>query len=305
MTSLVFINQMIVIYFGAFIIIVGVFGTVMQAFILMAARYYRKTPSTFYFIVASIHECGIFIAAYLPLVLSVSVLTSRTEVFALWCKLRYFFAISCSAISSSCGCMAAIDQFLITSQNARIRQLSSIKNAYRACFSFAIIWWLHGTLWIYYQEMSPITHSCAYPSDTFFIYAVFFMCIILCGAPCLIMVVFGLLANRNIKKTTCLSRLHIDRQLMIVVFIQVLLTLIGLTPYTGYSAYKTITFYFQKTADQRLMDTLVGNITYMFCSVAYGGRFYIFLYSSSRFRRMVKDRVLSWRRARRIIPLTR
>ncbi|CAM4841335.1 unnamed protein product [Rotaria magnacalcarata] len=201
--------------------------------------------------------------------------------------------------------MATIDQFLITSQNARIRQLSSIKNAYRACFSLAIIWWLHGTLWIYYQELSPITNSCIYRSNKFFLYAVFFICIILCGAPCLIMVVFGLLTNRNIKQTTCLSRLRIDRHLMIVVFIQVFLTLIGLSTYGVYCAYKIITLNFQKTADQKVTDTLVGSITYMLCSVAYGGRFYIFLYSSSRFRRMVKDRVLWWRRARQIIPLTR
>ncbi|CAF5173660.1 unnamed protein product [Rotaria magnacalcarata] len=201
--------------------------------------------------------------------------------------------------------MATIDQFLITSQNVRIRQLSSIKNAYRACFSLAIIWWLHGTLWIYYQEISPITVACIYRSDPFFIYAVFFICIILCGAPCLTMVVFGLLANRNIKKTTCLSRLHIDRQLMIVAFIQCLLTLIGLSTFGAYCAYKIITLNFQKTADQKVTDAFVSNVTYMFCSVAYGGRFYIFLYSSSRFRRMVKDRVLSWRRARQIIPLTR
>ncbi|CAF1350989.1 unnamed protein product, partial [Rotaria magnacalcarata] len=78
-----------------------------------------------------------------------------------------------------------------------------------------------------------------------------------------------------------------------------------LSTYGVYCAYKIITLNFQKTADQKVTDTLVGSITYMLCSVAYGGRFYIFLYSSSRFRRMVKDRVLWWRRARQIIPLTR
>ncbi|CAF3636128.1 unnamed protein product [Rotaria socialis] len=293
---------MVVIYFGSFSIIVGLFGTVMQAFILMADRYYRQTPCTFYFIVAAIHEFGIFTTAYGQLVASALIRTDLGQLSIVWCKLRYFFITSCCAMSSSCLCMATIDQFFITSQNARIRQLSSIKNAYRVCLSFAIIWWLQGTLWIYSQNISPITGVCVRRSYNFAFYGIFFSCVVLCGLPCLIMTIFGLLAYRNIGKTIFLSRLGIDRQLVIVVFIQVVLTLVGLAPYGINRVFLLITLNFQKTADEEVKETLANNITYLFSAVAYGGRFYLLMCSSSRFRRMVKNLWLCGQRQGRIVP---
>ncbi|CAF4993930.1 unnamed protein product [Rotaria socialis] len=205
-------------------------------------------------------------------------------------------------MSSSCLCMATIDQFFITSQNARIRQLSSIKNAYRVCLSFAIIWWLQGTLWIYSQNISPITGACVRRSYNFAFYGIFFSCVVLCGLPCLIMTIFGLLAYRNIGKTIFLSRLGIDRQLVIVVFIQVVLTLVGLAPYGINRVFLLITLNFQKTADEEVKETLASNITYLFSAVAYGGRFYLLMCSSSRFRRMVKKLWLCGQRQGRIVP---
>lgn len=270
MTSIIFINQTVVIYFGMLIILVGLFGTLMQAFVLLTTQYYRKTPCTFYFIVASIHECGIFITAYGPLVIAVLLGNEMKHLSIVWCKLRYFFITSCCAISSNCACMATIDQFFITSQHVRIRQLSSIKNTYRVCCSFLIFWWLHGTLWIYYQDMSPITGVCVYLSNAFFAYGIFFVSIFLCIAPCLIMVTFGILAYQNIRKTIFLSRFRADRQLTIVVFTQVMFAVIGLIPYAVNCAYAILTLHIQKNDNQKAKERLVESITYMFCSVAYG-----------------------------------
>ncbi|CAM4925821.1 unnamed protein product [Rotaria socialis] len=170
---------MVVIYFGSFSTIVGLFGTVMQVFILMADRYYRQTPCTFYFIVAAIHECGIFTTAYGQLVASALIRTDLGQLSIVWC---------------------------------------------------------------------------------------------------------------------------IDRQLIIVVFIQILLTIVGLAPYGISRIFLLIRLNFQKTADEEVKETLASNITYLFSVVAYGGRFYLLMCSSSRFRRMAKKLWLCGQRQGRIVP---
>ncbi|CAF3017862.1 unnamed protein product, partial [Rotaria sp. Silwood2] len=219
----------------------GLMGSVMQVFILTTVSYYRKTPCTFYFIIAAIHECGQFITAFGPLVVAAYLDIDITRISVVWCKLRFFFLASFCAIPLTCACLATIDQFLTTSQHVWFRQWSNIKIAYRASLAIVIIWWLHGTLWLYYQDMSSIIGVCIYRSNAFFAYTIFFICIILCVVHILIMMTFGFLAYRNIRRTTVLLRRHADRQLTIIVFIQILLTLIGITPYGIDSAYGLIT----------------------------------------------------------------
>ncbi|CAF3560997.1 unnamed protein product [Rotaria sp. Silwood1] len=153
--------------------------------------------------------------------------------------------------------------------------------------------------------MSPITGACFNRTNAFHVYAVIFLCIILCGVHIFIMVIFGVLTYRNIRKTTFLLRLRVDRQLTIIVFIQILLTLVGLTPYGINATYAVITLNVQKNADQRAKEALADNITYLFASIAYGGRFYLFMLTSPRFRRMVKNRILQWQPSRRVIPLAK
>ncbi|CAF1233470.1 unnamed protein product [Adineta steineri] len=48
-----------------------------------------------------------------------------------WCKARSFFLSTISVISFTCLCLATIDQFLATSQNAHLRRYNKIELAHR------------------------------------------------------------------------------------------------------------------------------------------------------------------------------
>ena len=146
MTSLIVINQLIVLYLGLFFFILGIFGSILQVFILTTVRYYRTTPCTFYFIIAAVHECGVFLTGIGPLIVGAALNIDLARTSIVWRKLRYFFITSFCAISTYCACLATINQFLITSQHIRFRQLSNMKNAHRASQCAAIIWWAHGTI---------------------------------------------------------------------------------------------------------------------------------------------------------------
>lgn len=276
MIPLILLNRLFTLYFGLFFSIGGIVGSLMQVFMFIRVSYYRKTPCTFYFMIAAIHECGLFITAIAPYAIAAGLDVDMARTSVVWCKLRYFFASGFGFVSSTCTCLATIDQFLITSHDIRLRQWSTIRNAYRACLSTICVWWLHATLWLYFQDMSPVTHTCIYKRNVFLGYTSFVFCFGTCIIPILIMTIFGFLTYENIRKTIVLSRLRIDRQFTIIVFIQVLLTLIGLSPYATDLTYVVITKHVQKTEERKNIESLVANITYLFCSLAYGvSNFYI------------------------------
>lgn len=270
MPSLTTIHRSIMIYVGLFIIMVGLFGSILQVITLTSVPYYRKTPSTFYFLIAAIHECGQFIATTGPLVVGACLDIDMSRLSAAWCKLRFFFTSSLSAIPLTCACLATIDQFLITCQQIRLRRWSTIKNAHRVSLVFVIVWWIHGTLWLVYQDMSPVEGVCFYRSRAFYFYAVFFFSITLGGAHVAIMVVFGILTYRNIRKTTFLMRLRVDRQITITVFMQVMLVLIGLLPYDLFNVYIIITKDYEKDSNQIAIEALIFGITSLFATLAFG-----------------------------------
>ncbi|CAF4142313.1 unnamed protein product, partial [Rotaria magnacalcarata] len=265
----------------------GIIGSSMQVFIFMTVSYYRKTPCTFYFLIAAIHEFGLFITAICPYVIAAGLDVDLTRVSIVWCKLRYFLAAGFGAVSTTCACLAVIDQFLITSQHAHFRQKSTMKIAYRTSLLAVIIWWLHSCLWLYFQDMSPKQGTCIYRTKAFFTYTTLLFCIGICIIPILTTATFGILTYRNIKNIIVLTRFHIDRQFTIIVFSQVLLSLIGLGPYGIYLIYLITTNNIKKNADRTIKESLVANIAYLFCSVAYGGRFYLLIFLSHRFRQTI------------------
>ncbi|CAF1455627.1 unnamed protein product [Rotaria magnacalcarata] len=136
MASLPYIGQQFTLYVGLYFLITGLTGSIMLIFIFISVFSYRRTPCTFYFIIATVHDCGQLIARLAPYVVSAYLNIDITRISASWCKLRFFFATSLGAIPLTCACLATIDQFLVTSQNVRFRQWSSIKIAYRVCSFF-------------------------------------------------------------------------------------------------------------------------------------------------------------------------
>jgi hypothetical protein len=270
MVSLNYIGQQFTIYVGLYFMITGLIGGIMQIFIFATVSTYRKTPCTFYFLVAAIHDCGQLIASLAPFVVTAYFNIDIMRISVVWCKLRFFLATSLSAIPLSCACLAAIDQFLLTSQNPRLRQFSNIKIAHRASLCVIIFWWLHGTLWLYYQGMSPITGACYYIDSRFVLYAVIFIFFILCFVHMGIMSLFAFLSYRNVRQTTVLARQNIDQQMILMVCLQVLMTLIGLAPYGINITYTFVTKDIVKSSDRRLQESLVSTITYIFCFLVYG-----------------------------------
>ncbi|CAF3758337.1 unnamed protein product [Rotaria sp. Silwood1] len=116
------------------------------------------------------------------------------------------------------------------------------------------------------------------------------------------MVIFGYLAYRNIHSTRALAEQQADRQLTQMILYQVILVVISIVPYGIAFAYNVITSRISKDANRLIIEDFVLAFSILLWYLHYSGNFYMFWISSSRFRRVTKDRILFWRRHDQINP---
>ncbi len=105
------IDQQCIIYDSSIIFVGGIIDNGINILIFSTVR---TTPCTFYFLVASIYNI-VYIYGIDFSSMSIS-----------WCKIRQFLIVILSLITSTCSCLATIDQFLATSSNIFLGILSKI-----------------------------------------------------------------------------------------------------------------------------------------------------------------------------------
>ncbi|CAF1567885.1 unnamed protein product [Adineta steineri] len=302
--SLLIIAQQLMIYGGIFEGVVGLIGNGINILVFSSVQQYRRTPTGFYFLIASVFNISYLIINLPFRILIAGFGNDITTTSLLYCKIRPFFLTTLCLISLNCSCLATIDQFFTTSQNAWIRNLSSIKWSHRIIVFVILIWCLHGIPFLIYFNISPITHLCISTSTHLAIYfPAIYILTLNCVIPAAIMILFGYLAYNNIQKTRVLVQHQVDRQLTRMVLINVLLVITSYVPYGIDNSYLLITSDFIKDKNRLLLENLFGVIVSLLCYSYFAASCYMFLISSSRFRREVKEKLFFWRTQNLIAPL--
>ncbi len=144
--------------------------------------------------------------------------------------------------------MATIDQYFVTCSRPRWQQFCNIKLAQRIIIIGVIIWILHGIpfLVFYNYVASPTTNkiTCTDTNYIFDQYRTFVIILTLIGyLPILIVALFGLMAYRNVQqiayRTVPLVRRNLDKQLTVMVLVQVVANIFTLLPFTTVDAVVT------------------------------------------------------------------
>ena len=269
--SLPYISQQITIYSGAIILFLGIIGNCLNILIFTSVRTYRQNSCVLYFLNSSIFNF-IYISINLSTrILSIGFGIDPTRTSLIWCKIRSFCIPTFSQIIVCSTCLATISQFILTSRNARIRQLATTKSTYKIIFILNLFWILHGILPLVFFKIISDTKICMYTDAGYAIYAQFYLLGLNNGIPVFILLVFTYLTYRNLHQTTFLAEHGIDRQLVRMVFFQVALSLICLSPYGIMSAYSVATTSTVKNTNRILIENFIWTIltlwTYIFYAV--------------------------------------
>ena len=270
--SLLNIGQQLTIYGGFILLFAGIIGNGLIIFLFSSVRNYRTTSCTFYILVQSIINILYILINQTSRMVSAGYGIDLTRTSVIWCKTRFFFIGFLTITSLSCSCMAAIDQFFATSQNIRLRRFSKIQLVHRIVFVLIIVWCFLETITSFlFFDISPMTNKCMPINTAYAVYYSVFI-FVFCGViPVLLMMIFGCMTYRNIRMTRALAEQHADRQLIQMIFIQVVMVVVSVTPYSINNAYSLITANVIKDVDQQLKEnfvlTMVTFITYFYYTV--------------------------------------
>jgi hypothetical protein len=240
-SSLTFSGNQVTIYGGITIVVAGVLGECLNTIVFLSLRTFRQNSCAFYLTVMSILNIGELFADLLPRVLLAIYNTNGTETSIFYCKFRLYFVEICTLLSLTCFCLATMDQYCATCCRPRLKKLCSIKLAQRLIIIFGIIWIFHGIPYlIYFQHIvSPLTGKviCAMVNTPYLQYRIYVIVLTLFGVlPITITILFGLMAFHNLQQIphypVPLVRRELDKQLTMMVLLQILINLFTLLPYT-------------------------------------------------------------------------
>jgi hypothetical protein len=244
-TTLSFVGKQISIYFGTPLFIAGVVGNILNTIVFLSLQTFRQSSCAFYLTIMSI--CNLFnlVFGLLSVVLSGLSVDDGTLASIFYCKFHAYFLVVSIQTSLTCLCLATIDQYLATCSRPRFQQLCNIKLAQRVVIISIIIWMLHEIPYLvfYNHVVSPTTNrlSCIDTNPVFEQYRIYFISLVLIGyLPVVIVALFGLMAYRNVQqiayRTVPLVRRRLDKQLTVIVLVQVVINIFTTLPYTTVSA---------------------------------------------------------------------
>ena len=207
------------------------------------------------------------------------------------CKLRFYVLHTGDLISLSCICLATLDRYLISSRQARLRQLSLSRRKTQLLILFLILFiGIHNIpIAIYYR--ASIYGDCEISSNIYLYYYLFVIQIFLHGVlPISFISIFGILTYTQLKHIHHQTGNHRnfsgDKQLSRMLLLLCIAILISSVPYCAQNLYAVITQDFTtKIASFVLLFYYIAAILFFTNSTL---SFYIFFLSTPNFRKQLK-----------------
>jgi hypothetical protein len=236
-----YISQQVTIYLGIPIFLVGSIGEFLNIIVFLSLKTFRQSSCAFYLNIMSIVSIGYLVTGLLTFIMIYGFDIDWTNKSGFYCVFREGFVHICMLIGLTCLCLATIDQFLATCSSPRCQLLCNIKLARRLCLTFILLWFLYGIAFFTSYRLMTIPSSdlrdCIVINNIFQQYFQTFHVLVLLGVlPLSITVLFGCLAYRNIQqlsyRTLPLVRRELDKQLTVMVLMQVVYNVFAITPYT-------------------------------------------------------------------------
>lgn len=235
------ISLHVTLYVGTPVFILGVLGGCLNIIVFLSLKTFRQSSCAFYLTIMAMVSVGYLVTGLLTFIMIYGSNIDWTKQSKFYCIFREGFVHICMLMAFTCLCLATIDQFLATCSSPRYQQLCNIKLARRLCLAFTLLWLLYGISFFTSYDLVTLPANggvdCIIVNDTFQQYFKTWHVLVLLGVlPISITALFGCLAFRNVQKlsyrTMPLVRRELDKQLTVMVLMQVIFNVFAITPYT-------------------------------------------------------------------------
>lgn len=248
----------------------GVVGAVLNIIVFLSLNTFRRSSCAFYLTIMSVCDLAHLLFVELPGVLTMGFGMNLTLRSLVWCKLQVSIRVLSSLSSSTCLCLAALDQYFATCYRPRWQQWCNTRLAHRLVIIFILLWCGQAVpYYIFYDHvLETFTNrvTCTITNSRFVAYHSYGYFLCLWNIIPLTTAVFGLMAFYNARhlahRTIPLVRRELDKQLTVMVLVQVLLSFWTFLPYSVQSMFAlTLT---SNDTDYRLKVRLAGRVTFFF-----------------------------------------
>lgn len=239
-STIQYVTHQVTIYLGFPTFILGVIGGSLNVLVFLSLKTFRQNSCSFYLTVMAAVSVGYLVTGLLTFLVMYGFGIDWTKQSRSYCIFREGFVHISMLIALTCLCLATIDQYFATCSSQRLQQLCNIKLARRLCLFFTVFWFLYGIAFFTSYDLIIDPNSgewdCTVINHRFQIYFnTFHVLVLLCGLPLFTTALFGLLAYRNVKqlsyRTVPLARRELDKQLTVMVLVQVVYNVFALLPY--------------------------------------------------------------------------
>jgi hypothetical protein len=290
-------------------IILGTIGNILN-FLIFTRRTLLRSSCTLYLIAASIDNILVIYTSLLTRLLAGGFADDVTKISNFTCKLRYYAGYVFFAVSPYFFVLACFDRYCSSSTSATRRSWCNKKIAKRliiAAIILACILYLHMAIFFELKKSGTYV-SCYSRAGAYTLFYGIFYLVIYCLLPSVCMGVLCILTINNIRQqarriTPALatgndSLRRIDRQMVRMLFLQVLTQLLCVLPFATFS----LVALFINT------NTTIGDffeqIFILPLFVSYTTSFYVFTLSSRIYRKELMKIIWFWKRAQDETELT-
>lgn len=238
-STLNFAAQQLVIYGGSVLFVGGVIGGPLALITFLSLRIFRENSCAFYLISMCVVNIVNLFVALLTFIMTTGFGINWLNMSRGFCKFRPYYLQLGNIMSFACICFATIDQFLATCSNPRWHQWNSLIIARRIIAGAVVLCLLHGIPFLLYYDLNLSAASgtfiCGFTNVIFQTYFnVFHYSVLITSLPVVTILIFGILAYRNVQqishRSVPLVRRELDKQLTKMVLAEALCEVIFVTP---------------------------------------------------------------------------
>jgi hypothetical protein len=290
-------------YMPLITIITGTIGNTLNC-LIFTRRSLRQNSCSIYFLASSIANFfGIFFGCVTRLLSSFNINPPPSQM-ALYCKTKTFLTYIGLAASTWFIIGACADRYASSAITVRIRSFSQVKVARKVVVVISIL-----VILVYFQMNfcfdGDIQAANCYASTPFCnTFNDFNLLITYSLFPPILMLIFGYMTIRNARTGQHLRRERNvkDRQLTMMLIIQVICISILSMPISIEKIYSELTSYQIKSAEQVLIENILATFVVLLALMNTSTSFYLFTLTGKVFRKELKSLFFSNRRQTDVEP---
>ncbi|CAF1358679.1 unnamed protein product [Adineta steineri] len=284
------ISRVLLISIGIPMFIGGTIGNFINILAFTRLPQFTRLSSSIFLLVSFISgQIDIFGSFLFDLIYNISGSDPLNSVVVL-CKLRWCFGPLSGTVGLYSICLAAINQYLLTSRTVQYRDLITRRRAvfitiFILIFSFGLI----GPALIFYThvENSANMTLCSIANPVFVEYYTYLAIIIYTLIPVPLLTIFSLLTWYNIRHNLLQNR-NLEQSLTRLLFAQIIMVLLTTVPNIVGQTYFFYTRTMSKSLLRQAQESVLSSILNIFTFSTFSLPFYTYTVVSKPFRRNIK-----------------